>query len=76
MQLYPSALREAFPNVEFMEGDELKPAYQLLEAFAIDRHFLQEKNTPDTNRMGKNILDDFRAGRFGRMSIDIIPSQV
>lgn len=74
MDLYPKALKEAFSNVEFIEGDELKPAYKLLEAFAIERHYLQEKNTPDTNRMGKNLLDDFRAGRFGRMSIDKIPT--
>ena len=75
MNIYPKALQQAFPNVEFMAGNELKPAHELLEAFARNRHYLQEKNVPDVNRMGKNILDDFRAGRFGRMTIDMIPEK-
>ncbi len=70
MATYPCALKDVFTTVDFMDGEYVKPAHKLLEEFALERHYLQGQNMPDVQRMGKNVLDDFRGGRFGRITVD------
>ena len=65
MVIYPRALQSQFPNVEFFnEAGEAKEGYEILEALTIERNFLREGSKPDTKRMGKVVLDEFRASKI------------
>lgn len=74
MVIYPNALKTQFPNVElFNEDGTVKEGYEILEALTISRNFLREGSKPDTGRMGKVVLDEFRASKYGRITIDVVP---
>jgi len=76
MKIYPKALQSQFPTVEYYNEDgTVKEGYEILEALTINRNFLREGSKPDTNRMGKVVLDEFRASKYGRMTIDAIPQE-
>lgn len=76
MTIYPKQMIKQFPDIEMMNGDEPKPGYEILEAMTIQRNFLREGSQPDTERMGKILLDEFRAAKLGRMTVDRIPEEV
>ncbi|MCR4892957.1 MAG: ribosome biogenesis GTPase YlqF [Lachnospiraceae bacterium] len=62
---YPSALLDNYgisPEMSFREA---------LEAAAEKRNALKPGGLPDTDRAVRFILDDFRGGRLGRITLDI-----
>jgi ribosome biogenesis GTPase A len=52
-----------FENSDFAE-------YELLRAISISRVFLRRGGEPDTLRAAHMILDEYRAGKLGRISLD------
>ncbi len=73
MKIYPNALKSQFPSVEFMKDDIPRKGYEILADATVVRNFLKSGSKPDIDRMGKVILDEFRASKYGRMTIDEIP---
>ncbi|MBN2221617.1 MAG: ribosome biogenesis GTPase YlqF [Vallitaleaceae bacterium] len=81
---YPKALVQSFPCVEpYLANDVLSQAknneqemdrltHQLLSEITLSRNLLKEGNKPDFDRMSKLFLDEFRAGKYGRITIDLV----
>ena len=70
---YPAALTERYKIAvpERSEEEEgLAYGYALLEQAARKRGFLISGGEPDTERMGKVLLDEFRAGKLGRFTLE------
>ena len=51
------------------ENDSDKP-YEILEKIAISRSCLRKGNEPDTDKAADLLIDDYRAGRLGRISLE------
>lgn len=73
---YPAALTERYrldvsvPAAAPAEGD-LTIGYALLETAARKRGFLISGGEPDTERMAKILLDEFRSGKLGRFTLEL-----
>ena len=64
--LYPKSLTDRF-GIEDPQGME---GFEILEKCARRRGFLISGGETDTERMAKVLLDEFRGGRLGRMTLD------
>ncbi len=73
MKIYSRNLANSFPEIELFSDGQPKKGYEILELMTKSRNFLREGSLPDTDRMGKVLLDEFRASKYGRMTIDRIP---
>ena len=62
---YPENLKQKF-DVDF-EHEEF---IELYDRFCIKRGFIMRGNEIDYTRAGKTFIDDFRAGRFGRITLE------
>ena len=62
---YPENLKQKF-DVNF----DYEEFIELYDRFCIKRGFIMRKNEIDYTRAGKAFIDDFRAGRFGRITIE------
>ena len=58
------------PRAQDEETGGLSYGYDLLERAARKRGFLISGGAPDTERMAKVLLDEFRAGRLGRFTLE------
>ena len=67
--LYPQALTGRF-GIGPPEG---RTGFELLEACARRRGFLLSGGELDTERMAKVLLDEFRGGKLGRLTLDFDP---
>ena len=72
---YPDALKAgyklpALPEREESENDVVY-GYRLLEAAGRKRGFLVSGGDVDTERMAKILLDEFRAGKLGRFTLEL-----
>ena len=63
---YPEALRERYK----IELDPDMQGWELLEALARKRGFLMARGEVNTERMAAVLLDEFRGGRLGRISLE------
>lgn len=74
-QYYPNAISEKY-NItdeqidELMEEQYQTPASAVLSAIAINRKCFKQGATPDISRASALLLDDFRNGRLGRLSLE------
>ena len=72
---YPAALAAAYklPALPAQEDgeDEVAYGYRLLEAAGKKRGFLISGGEVDTERMAKILLDEFRAGKLGRFTLEL-----
>ncbi len=73
MAIYPEVLPKVYTSIEFYEEDTLRTSHELVRDIAKSRHFLREGEKPDEERMGHVILDEFRSGKYGRLTLDSIP---
>jgi ribosome biogenesis GTPase A len=63
---YPRLLMERY-RIDFTEPKE---GHELLEAAAVKRGFLAPGGHPDLERMSAVLLDEFRGGKIGRISLE------
>ena len=72
---YPEALRTGYklPSLpERQDGEEdVAWGYRLLEAVGKKRGFLISGGEVDTERMAKILLDEYRAGKLGRFTLEM-----
>ena len=62
---YPENLKQKF-DVNF----NFDVFLELYDSFCIKRGFIMRKNEIDYNRAGKSFIDDFRAGKFGKITLE------
>ena len=62
LSLYPEKVMERYG---FVEGEDFS-----LELIAIKRNLLGQSSKPDILRAASMLMNDFREGRFGRMTLD------
>ena len=67
-ELCPAALRSRY---KLAEGEESGPGYAVLSAAARRRGFLISGGEVDTERMASVLLDEFRAGLLGRITLEL-----
>lgn len=65
---YKEMLLEKYPISQIEE----KTAIEILEEITLMKHILKTGGIPDVDRMAFILLDDFKNGRLGRISIDRI----
>lgn len=65
-QLYPDLVQARY-KVQAVEDET---AEELLERMTAKRGFLQRGGVPDTERFASCLLDEFRGGKIGRMTLD------
>lgn len=70
-QIKPSAIEERYKISDFEELD----GYDLLELIGRKRGFLMSGGHVDTQRAAVIIMDEFRSGKLGRISLEL-PDQV
>ena len=70
--LYPTALTEryALPENAISAAPDTQEAAQILEQIAVQRKCFGKGETPDTGRAAQLLIDDFRSGRLGRMTLE------
>lgn len=68
-------IRTAYPGLigGFYEVDETGDVYKIIEDIAQKRLCLKKGGEPDTGKAAGLILDDFRAGRIGKITLEIPP---
>ncbi len=64
-QKYPNNIKEKF-DVDY----KFDAFLELYDRFCIKRGYIMRKNEIDYNRAGKSFIDDFRAGKFGKITLD------
>jgi len=62
-EAYPQSLIERY-KLPDLSGD-------ILKEIALNRKMLAEGNTPDITRAANTLLDEFRAGKLGRISLEM-----
>ena len=65
--LYPDALRQRYK----LDPEAGLAGWQLLEAAAKNRGFLAGRGEYDTERMSAVLLDEFRGGKLGRITLEL-----
>ena len=65
-ELYPGAIEARYK----FTPDSEAPGYELLEAAARKRGFLISGGEVNTERMARVLLDEFREGKLGRMTLE------
>lgn len=70
VESYPNLLKERF-EIELEDAKN----YEILEKIAIKRNYLLKGSTPDIEKMAMVLLDEFRSGKLGRISVEV-PNQV
>ena len=65
-KLYPDAVNARYK----LTPEDGEAGWQLLEAAAKKRGFLAGRGEYDTERMSAVLLDEFRGGKLGRMSLE------
>ena len=65
-ELYPDALRERYK----IDPDPDMQGWELLEVLAGKRGFLMARGEVNTERMAAVLLDEFRGGKLGRISLE------
>ena len=65
---YPKALAERYR----MDVDRDAPGWKLLERAGRKRGMLVSGGEVDTERMAKVLLDEFRAGKLGRFTLEML----
>jgi len=65
---YPDALKARY-FLEDLQGNGL----EILERICIRRGWLQSEGLPDTQRGAKQVLDEFKSGKLGPMSLEYPP---
>lgn len=68
-RFYPELLQDRFK----IEPDLEAEPYELLEYAAKNRGMLISKGEPDTERAAIKILDEFRGGQLGRITLELPP---
>ena len=72
---YPEALRTGYKLPSLPErqdgGEDVAWGYRLLEAAGKKRGFLISGGEVDTERMAKILLDEYRAGKLGRFTLEM-----
>lgn len=75
-QRYPEALKAGYklPSLPEREEEEndIAYGYRLLETAGRKRGFLISGGEVDTERMAKILLDEFRGGRLGRFTLELL----
>ncbi len=66
-QIYPDLLKNYY---------NLDDNVVTLETIALKRNWIVSGGNPDTKRCAQNILNDFRSGRLGRLTLDIYEQQI
>ncbi len=66
---YPNAILERY-KVSAEDGDD---GWELLQKAARKRGFLISGGEVDTERMSRILLDEFRAGKLGRFTLETVP---
>ena len=68
-------IRDAYPGMaeEYYGISSDADIYRMLEAVALKRQCLKKGGDPDMTKASKLILDDFRSGRLGKISLEIPP---
>lgn len=64
---YPDELMQRYKLVELSDN-----ALEDMENMAIKRGFILKGNRIDYERMGRNVLDEFRAGKLGNISLESV----
>ena len=64
--LYPDAIRQRYK----LDPDPAAQGWELLEACARKRGFLMAGGNVNTERMAAVLLDEFRGGKLGRISLE------
>ena len=62
---YPEVLKDRFD----IEAKDMKN-HEILEAIAIKRNYLLKGSAPDVDKMAGILLDEFRNGKLGRITIE------
>lgn len=70
-RLYPDALRQRYK----LDSDAGMAGWELLEQAAKNRGFLAGRGEYDTERMSAVLLDEFRGGKLGRITLERPPEQ-
>lgn len=68
-KFYPEVLEERF---KIEKNQELQP-YELLNLVANNRGMLISKGEPDTLRAAAKVLDEFRSGALGKITLELPP---
>lgn len=68
---YPTALSERYK----VEPDQAAQGWELLERAARKRGFLISGGEVDTQRMANVLLDEFRGGKLGRITLELPPEE-
>ena len=66
-QRYPEKIKERY-NIDCAEDT---PGWELLQAAGKKRGYLLSRGEIDTERMAKVLLDEFRAGKLGRFTLEV-----
>lgn len=76
---YPRALAERYgeeiPEEEESAGEGLQGAYRVLEKIARARGCLTKGSGLDISKAAAILLDDFRSGRLGRITLELPPEK-
>ena len=67
LKFYPETPKERYK----VEAEQGTPGYELLEMAGRKRGFLVSSGEINTERTADMLLDEFRAGKIGRISLDI-----
>lgn len=70
--LYPDAIKQRYK----FTPDADMAGWEMLEQCAKNRGFLAGRGEYDTERMSAVLLDEFRAGKLGRISLELPPESV
>ena len=68
--LYPEKLQERYSFSEEELAQETKTGFELLEKIAKIRGCLLKGQELDTEKAARLVMDDFRSGRLGQISIE------
>lgn len=70
LEAYPQALRERYKLEQLPAPGEPDSGLLLLEAIAVKRAFFARKGVPDLYKVSEVLLNEFRSGTLGRISLE------
>lgn len=75
IELMRTYYKGQFLNKYSIETIEDKSLMDILEEITVKRNILKSGSIPDTDRMAIILLDEFRNGKYGKITLDIIDEQ-
>ena len=71
---YPEVINKRYSTNIINKTEDIREASEVLREIAINRNYLLKGSEPDVNKVAEILMDEFRNGKLGRITLEFSES--